>query len=83
MNKKKPIFTLNNCHKPGTWMLSAAVVKSINLIATGGYDGNINWYKFNKDNKSIVKCHSMSGFDGCINSLKFSHTKGMQTFGEN
>ena len=44
MNKKRPIFTLSDCHRPGTWMLSSAVVKSSDLMATGGYDGCVNLY---------------------------------------
>jgi len=83
MNKKKPIFTLNDCHAPNSWLLSTAAVKSSDLMVSGGYDGNLNWYKFNNATKSIVKTNTMSGFDGCINSLKFSNTKGMQTFGQN
>ena len=46
MNKKKPVFTLRNCHTPDTQILSTAVVRSSDLMATGGYDGFLNWYKF-------------------------------------
>ena len=76
MNKKKPIFSLKNCHKPGSWLLSTASVKSSDLIASGGYDGNVNFYTFDKNTKSILKTHSLSGFDGCINAMKYSHVKG-------
>jgi len=62
MNKKKPIFSLRNCHTPGTWMLSSANVKSSDLLASGGYDGFINFYKFDKDNKTIIKTNSIGGF---------------------
>jgi len=83
MNKKRPIFSLKDCHKPDSWMLSTAAVKSSDLMASGGYDGNINFYSFNKDSKSIAKTHSLSGFDGCINALKFSNVKGTQTYAHN
>jgi WD40 repeat protein len=79
MNKKKPIFSLPNCHKPNTWMLSTANVKSSDLMVSGGVDGCINWYQFDKEKKQINKLRSLSGFEGCINSLKFSHTKGLET----
>lgn len=83
MNKKKPIFTLKDCHKPNTWMLSTASVKSSDLLASGGYDGCINFYQFNKAKKEIIKTNSLSGFTGCINCLKFSHTRGAQTYQSN
>jgi hypothetical protein len=51
MNKKRPIFTLKDCHKPNSWMLSTAVVKSSDLMVSGGYDGCLNWYRFDKDKK--------------------------------
>jgi len=83
MNKKKPIFSLKNCHSPGTWLLSSANVKSSDLFASGGYDGFINFYKFDKQNKSIIKTNSLGGFNGCINTLKFSNTKGVNTYAPN
>ena len=48
MNKKKPIFTLSDCHKPGSWLLSTAAVRSSDLLASGSYDGCLNFYQFNK-----------------------------------
>ena len=52
-------------------------------MASGGYDGCINWYKFDKDKKAILKTHSIEGFAGCINSMKFSHVRGTQTYTDN
>lgn len=46
MNKKRPIFTIKNCHEEGSWMLSTDVVKNCDLIASGGYDGVVNLYQF-------------------------------------
>lgn len=80
MNKKRPVFTCVGCHTKDTQLLSTAVVKSSDLLATGGYDGFINFYKFEKDKKQIIKTNSLPGFDGCINNLAFSDTKGYQTF---
>jgi ribosomal RNA-processing protein 9 len=76
MNKKKPIFSLKDCHRDNTWLLSTANIKSSDLLASGGYDGTVNLYQFNKDQKSILKINSLSNLNGCINSLKFSNTKG-------
>lgn len=76
MNKKKPIFSLGDCHKPGSWLLSTAAVKSSDLLASGSYDGCINFYQFQKETKRIIKTNSLSGFDGCINCLQFSNVKG-------
>ena len=76
MNKKRPIFTLNNCHANNSWLLSTASVKSSDLMASGSYDGSVNLYSVNKDKKEIVKLNSLTGLDGCITALKFSNTKG-------
>lgn len=80
MNKKKPIFSLANCHAPNTWMLSSAVVKSSDLMVSGGFDGFVNFYKFDKEKKQISKELSLDGFNGCINALKFSNVRGNQTY---
>jgi ribosomal RNA-processing protein 9 len=76
MNKKKPIFTLPNCHKNDSWLLSTATVRSSDLMVSGSYDGCVNFYQILKEKKQIVKTHSLTALDGCINTLKFSHTKG-------
>ena len=81
MNKKKPIFSLGDCHK--SWLLSTANIKSCDLMATGGFDGRVNLYKFNKEKKQIEKLNSLEGLNGCINSLKFSHSKGRQALQKN
>ena len=83
MNKKKPIFSLSDCHKPGSWLLSTAAVRSSDLLASGSYDGCINFYKFDKQAKTLAKTNSISGLDGCINCLQFSNVKGNQTFKKN
>jgi len=76
MNKKKPVFSLQNCHRNDSWLLSTAAVRSSDLMVSGSYDGCVNFYQILKEKKEIVKTHSLSGLHGCINSLKFSHTKG-------
>ena len=83
MNKKRPIYTLKNCHENNAWMLSTAAVKSSDLMASGSYDGNVNFYQFNKEKKVINKLNPISGLEGCINSLKFSHSKGQQNVSKN
>lgn len=62
MNKKRPIFSFKDCHATGTQLLSTAVVKSSDLLASGGYDGCINFYQFLKEKKQIVKTNSLTGF---------------------
>ena len=79
MNKKKPIFSLGDCHKRG-WMLSTAAVKSSDLMASGGVDGCVNLYKIDKSKKAIVKTRTLEGLNGSINALKWSNTKGAQTY---
>ena len=76
MNKKKPIFSLKNCHSNNSQLLSTALVKSSDLMASGGYDGIVNLYSVNKDKKQIVKMSQLTGLNGCINALRFSQTKG-------
>ena len=83
MNKKKPIFSLKNCHMNNSWMLSTAAVKSSDLMASGSYDGCVNLYQFNKEKKIITKLNSLTGLDGCINTLKFSNSKGQQNVHKN
>jgi hypothetical protein len=61
-------------------MLSTAAVKSSDLMASGGFDGCVNLYKFDKDKKQISKEVSLDGFNGCINALKFSNVRGNQTY---
>mmetsp|Transcript_19416 Transcript_19416/g.29825 ORF Transcript_19416/g.29825 Transcript_19416/m.29825 type:complete len:131 (+) Transcript_19416:565-957(+) len=51
MNKKRPIFTLADCHRPNSWLLSTASIPQCDMMASGGFDGNLNLYKFDKDNK--------------------------------
>lgn len=79
MNKKKPIFTIADCHLNDSWILATDNVKSSDLLASSSYDGTINFYKFLKDKKEIIKTNTMTGFDGCLNCLKFSNVKGNQT----
>ena len=53
MNKKKPIFTLGDLHANNSWILSTANVKNSDLFCSGSYDGNLNLYKLNKDEKKF------------------------------
>lgn len=39
MNKKRPIFTMENLHKNDSWILSTASVRNSDLFCSGSYDG--------------------------------------------
>lgn len=75
MNKKKPIFSVKNCHSADSWLLSTANVHNSDLLASGSYDGQVNLYKFQKDAKKLEKINTLTNLTGCINSLKFSNCK--------
>lgn len=83
MNKKRPIFSLANCHQGKSWLLSTALVHNSDLLASGGFDGCVNLYKLEKDKKRIVKKREISGLPGSLNNIKFSHSKGAQNFKKN
>lgn len=83
MNKKKPVFSLGGCHSTDSLLLSTALVKNTDLMVSGGNDGRVNVYQFNKEKKQLSKLRAIEGLDGCINSLKFSHSKGRQNLAKN
>ena len=83
MNKKRPIYSLNNCHAKNTWLLSTDLVHNSDLIATGGFDGKVNLYKFNKDKKMIEKIKEIDGLHGSLNQIKFSNIKFYNNFNVN
>ena len=83
MNKKRPIFSLPNCHRRKSWLLSTALVHNSDLMASGGFDGCVNLYKFNKEKKSIQKVKEIDGLPGSLNCVKFSNSKGFQNFKKN
>jgi ribosomal RNA-processing protein 9 len=72
MNKKRPLFTLGGCHASGTHLLSTDTVHNSDIVATGGFDGLVNLYKVDKEERTIAKLSSIPGVQGCVNSLKFS-----------
>lgn len=53
MNKKRPISTLLNCHQEGTHLLSTDVLHNSDIIASGGFDGNVNLYKLDREERAI------------------------------
>jgi ribosomal RNA-processing protein 9 len=53
MNKKKPIFTLEQPHREGSWVLSTANVRNSDLIVSGSYDGQVVFSKLNKSEKKL------------------------------
>jgi WD40 repeat protein len=76
MNKKRPIFTLENLHSPDSWILSTANVRNSDLFCSGSYDGQIIFYRLNKDKKNFEVARRLRGFNGCINNMKFSNIRG-------
>ncbi len=80
MNKKRPIFTLDNLHLNDSWLLSTAAVRNSDLFCSGSYDGFVNFYKLNKDRKNFEVVKKLGGLNGCLNNLKFSNVRS-QDFG--
>jgi ribosomal RNA-processing protein 9 len=72
MNKKRPIFTLENVHEKDSWVLSTASVRNSDLFCSGSYDGFVNFYKLNKGKKNFEIAKKLGGLNGCLNNLKFS-----------
>jgi ribosomal RNA-processing protein 9 len=83
MNKKRPVNSLLSCHTENSLLLSTAALRNTDLIASGGTDGYVNLYKFDKDKKKLAKMRSIDGLKGCLNNLKFSNTSGRQVLGAN
>jgi len=73
MNKKKPVFSMPDVHDNNSWVLSTANVRNSDLFASGSYDGQVNFYKLHRDQKNFSLLGKLSGLDGCINAMKFSH----------
>ena len=76
MNKKRPIFTLENLHDKESWILSTANVRNSDLFCSGSYDGNINFYRLNKNQKNFEVIKKYGGMAGCINNMRFSNVRG-------
>lgn len=77
MNKKKPIFSLGDLHYNNSWILSTANVKNSDLFCSGSYDGHLNFYKLNKDEKKFDVIKKVGGLPGCLNNIKFSNPTGV------
>ena len=76
MNKKRPIFTMENLHKNDSWILSTASVRNSDLFCSGSYDGQLNFYKLNKEKKNFEVARRITGLNGCLNNIKFSNVRG-------
>ncbi len=76
MNKKRPIFTMDNLHANNSWVLSTAAVRNSDLFCSGSYDSQLIFYKLNKDKKNFSIVRRMEGMPGCLNNLKFSNVRG-------
>ncbi len=44
-------------------------------MCSGSYDGFVNFYKLNKEEKKLELIKRLDGFDGCLNNLKFSNIR--------
>ena len=64
---------MENLHDNDSWILSTANVRNSDLFASGSYDGNVNFYKLNRDKKNYSLLGKLDGLNGCINTMKFSH----------
>jgi hypothetical protein len=51
-------------------------VRNSDLFCSGSYDGNLNFYKLNKDKKNFEIARKLSGMPGCLNNMKFSNVRG-------
>lgn len=79
MNKKKPIFSLTNAHRDDSWVISTANIRNSDMICSGSYDGQLVFYKLNKEDKKLeVVRREEGGLDGCLNNIKFSNVRGTE-----
>jgi ribosomal RNA-processing protein 9 len=76
MNKKRPIFTMENLHAPSSWLLSTANVRNSDLFCSGSYDGQLIMYKLNREKRNFEVARRLKGFSGCLNNMKFSNVRG-------
>lgn len=81
MNKKRPIFTLEDVHAPGSWVLSTANVRNSDLFCSGSYDGQVVFYRLNKEKRNFSVVKRLGGMPGCINGMKFSNVRGHEVGG--
>lgn len=64
---------MSDVHDKDSWVLSTANVRNSDLFASGSYDGQVNFYKLHRDQKNFSLLGKISGLEGCINAMKFSH----------
>lgn len=76
MNKKRPIFTMENCHRDSSWILSTANIRNSDLFCSGSYDGQLNMYQLNKEKKNFSMIKTFDNMPGCLNNIKFSNVRG-------
>jgi ribosomal RNA-processing protein 9 len=81
MNKKRPIFTLGGLHEKNSWILSTANIRNSDLFTSASYDGQVIFYKLNKDAKNFEIINRVKNLPGCINSMKFSNHKSIGNYG--
>ena len=72
MNKKRPIYSLNNIFANNGWALSTDAIKNSDLIAAGGFDGTLPLIKFEKEKKQLREIARVRGLAGCLNNVRFS-----------
>ncbi len=53
-------------------------MRNSDLFCSGSYDGQLIFYKLNKDKKNFEIARKLQGFNGCINNMKFSRVRGQE-----
>jgi len=76
MNKKRPIFTLEGVHSDNSWVLSTANIRNSDLMCSGSYDGQVVFYKVDRNERNIGILKREEGLNGCLNCIKFSNVRG-------
>lgn len=50
-------------------------MRNSDLFCSGSYDGQILFYKLNKEKKNFSIVKTMDGLHGCLNNIKFSNLR--------
>lgn len=75
MNKKKPVFSLSELHKPNSWILSLTNIPNSDLLCSGSFDGQLQFLKLDKEKRELDVVKNVQGVEGCVNALAFSNKR--------
>ena len=67
---------MGGLHAKDSWILSTANVRNSDLFCSGSYDGQLLFYKLNKDKRNYEIARRVTGLPGCLNNIKFSNVRG-------